>query len=112
MDLFNLFQYATALILVLALALLALLARRYGNNPQAFKQQLSAGKWASWKKWDFKAPEKRLSVVETLMLGPKQRLLIIRRDDVEHLVMLTADSSSVIETNIPPSTRLSGASTP
>ena len=112
MDLFNLFQYATALILVLALALLALLARRYGNNPQAFKQQLG-GKWSNWNKWDFKAPEKRLSIVETLMLGPKQRLIIIRRDNVEHLVVVTADSACVVENNIPaPSSKLSGAQTP
>jgi hypothetical protein len=112
MDLFNLFQYATALILVLALALLALLARRYGNNPQAFKQQLTdtLGK-GKWRKWDFKAPEKRLAVVETLMLGPKQRLIIIRRDNVEHLVMLTSDSTCVVENNIPASAP-SGASNP
>ena len=101
MDLFNLFQYATALILVLALALVALIARRYGNNPEALKQQLG-GKLGNWKKWEFKTPEKRLSVVETLMLGPKQRLLIIRRDNVEHLVMMTADSACVVETNVPP----------
>jgi flagellar protein FliO/FliZ len=112
MDLFNFFQYATALILVLALALLALLARRYGNNPQAFKNQLGLGKLGNWKKWEFKSPDKRLSVVETLMLGPKQRLIIIRRDNVEHLVMMTADSSCVVETNIPATTKLSGAPTP
>ena len=109
MDLFNLLQYATALLLVLALAVVALLVRRFGNNPQAFKDGL---KRTSWGKWDFKAPEKRLAVVETLMLGPKQRLLIIRRDNVEHLVMMTADSSCVVETNIPANTRLSGTAAP
>jgi flagellar protein FliO/FliZ len=112
MDLLNLFQYATALILVLALALLALLARRYGNNPQAFKQQLSPAKWNKWSKWKFKAPEKRLAVVETLMLGPKQRLIIIRRDNVEHLVVVTADSACVVENNIPASSKLSEAPAP
>ena len=111
MDLFNLFQYATALILVLALALVALIARRYGNNPEALKQQLG-GKWGNWKKWEFKAPEKRLAVVETLMLGPKQRLLIIRRDNVEHLVMMTADSACVVETNLPACAKTDGAPTP
>ena len=109
MDLFNLLQYTTALLLVLALAVVALLVRRFGNNPQAFKDGL---KGASWGKWDFKAPQKRLAVVETLMLGPKQRLIIIRRDNVEHLVMVTADSSSVVETNIPAASKPIGAPTP
>ena len=30
--------------------------------------------------------QKRLAVVETLMMGPRQRLFIIRRDNVEHLI--------------------------
>ena len=29
---------------------------------------------------------KRLAVVETLMVGPRQRLIIFRRDNVEHVV--------------------------
>ena len=53
-------------------------------------------------KWNFTAPQRRLVVVETLMVGPKQRLLIIRRDDVEHLVLAGADGATVIESNIPP----------
>jgi flagellar protein FliO/FliZ len=46
-------------------------------------------------------PDKRLHVVETLMLGPKQRLFIIRRDNVEHLVLSGPEGASVIESNIP-----------
>jgi len=106
MDLFNLLQYATALLLVLALAVVALLVRRFGNNPAAFKESL---KGKGWGKWDFKAPERRLAVVETLVIGPKQRLMIVRRDAAEHLVLVTADSSSVIEANIPASSTPSGA---
>ncbi len=109
MDLFNLLQYATALLLVLALAVVALLVRRFGSNPAAFKESFKA---KGWGKWDFKAQQKRLSVTETLMIGPKQRLMIIRRDNVEHLVMVTADSSSVIETNIPAASRITGTPTP
>ena len=44
---------------------------------------------------------KRLAVVETLMLGPRQRLIILRRDDVEHLVLSGPDGASVIESGIP-----------
>jgi flagellar protein FliO/FliZ len=98
MDLFNFFQYATALILVLALAAAALLVRRYGNNPAAFKQGLTT----KLGKWNFAAPERRLAVVESLMVGPKQRMVIIRRDNVEHLVFTTAEGATVIESNISP----------
>jgi len=44
---------------------------------------------------------RRLAVVETLMIGPRQRLLIIRRDGVEHLVLSGPDGTSVIEAGIP-----------
>src|SRR5690606_17954307 len=109
MDLLNLVQYATALLLVLALAAAALLIRRFGNNPQAVRDGL---KRSGWGKWDFKTPERRLAVVESLAVGPRQRLLIIRRDNAEHLILLTADSSSVIEPNIPATSRIAGPQTP
>ena len=46
---------------------------------------------------------RRLAVVETLMIGPRQRLLIIRRDGVEHLVLSGPDGTNVIEAGIPAS---------
>ena len=98
MDVINLMQYATALLFVLALAGVALLVKRYGNNPQAFRDGLG-GKLAG-KLGNFRLPERRLAVVETLMLGPKQRLLIVRRDTVEHLVLSGPDGATVIENNI------------
>ena len=45
---------------------------------------------------------KRLSVVETLPLDARRRIAIIRRDDTEHLVILSATGETVIETNIIP----------
>ncbi len=109
MDLFNLLHYVTALLFVAVLAGAAFLIKRYGQNPAAFKQGLSGkiggGKWG---KWNFAAPQRRLAVVESLMVGPKQRVLIIRRDDVEHLVFATHDSATVIEANISPSSTPSG----
>jgi flagellar protein FliO/FliZ len=96
MDLFNFFQYATALILVLALAAAALLVKRYGNNPAAFRDGLK-GKLGNW---NFTAPERRLAIVESLMVGPKQRVMIIRRDNIEHVVFATAEGATVIESNI------------
>ncbi len=47
------------------------------------------------------AMSRRLAIVETLMIGPRQRLLIIRRDGVEHLVLSGPDGTSVIESGIP-----------
>jgi hypothetical protein len=35
------------------------------------------------------------------MIGPKQRLFIVRRDNVEHLVLSGPEGASVIEANIP-----------
>ncbi|MEJ0043631.1 MAG: flagellar biosynthetic protein FliO [Rhizomicrobium sp.] len=44
---------------------------------------------------------RRLAVVETLTIGPRQRLMIVRRDDVEHVVLSGPDGTSVIESGIP-----------
>ncbi len=81
------FQFVFALIFVLALiALLALVARRFGlgyRTPTRGKR------------------ERRLSVVEILPIDPKRRLALIRRDSVEHLVLLGTGSELLIETGIP-----------
>ena len=85
MEFLDLFRYLGALLLVLALiGGAALAARKFGvpGVSRAF-------------------PDKRLHIVETLMVGPKQRLFIIRRDNVEHLVLSGPDGASVIEANIP-----------
>lgn len=43
---------------------------------------------------------KRLSVVDTLVLDQKRQLLIVRRDDVEHLILVGGPQDVVIETGI------------
>ena len=43
---------------------------------------------------------RRLGVVETAFLGPKHRLILVRRDDVEHLVLVGPSSSEVVESGI------------
>jgi flagellar protein FliO/FliZ len=96
MDVINLLHYLLALVFVLALVSAALLVKRFGNNPAAFKASLGV----KLGKWDFNAPERRLAVLETLVLGPKQRVLIIRRDNVEHLILIGPEGSSLIESNI------------
>lgn len=44
---------------------------------------------------------RRLSVVDSMMLDPKRQLLIIRRDNVEHLILTGGSQDVVIETGIP-----------
>ncbi|MBX6369526.1 MAG: flagellar type III secretion system pore protein FliP [Rhodospirillales bacterium] len=51
---------------------------------------------------------RRLAVVEVAPLDGKRRLVLLRRDDVEHLVVLGQESATVIETNISPPTRPAG----
>ena len=84
MEFIDLLRYFGALLLVLAMVGGAgLLARRFGV-PGVTKA----------------ASIKRLEIVETLMVGPRQRLIILRRDDVEHLVLSGPEGASVIESGI------------
>lgn len=49
----------------------------------------------------FKArPEPRLSVIEHANLDGKRKLVLIRRDDVEHLIMTGGPVDVVVETGI------------
>ena len=43
---------------------------------------------------------RRLGVVESAFLGPKHRLVLVRRDRVEHLVLIGPASSVVVESGI------------
>jgi flagellar protein FliO/FliZ len=54
--------------------------------------------------------DRRLAVVETLMIGPRQRLFIVRRDNVEHLVMSSPEGAHVIESGFcaPPTVKSDG----
>ena len=44
----------------------------------------------------------RLAVVEVKQLDVRRRLVLIRRDGVEHLLLLGATQDLLIESNIPP----------
>jgi flagellar protein FliO/FliZ len=75
-------RFALALILVLGLiTLLAWVLRRFGMG-----MKLQKGR--------------RLSVVEVQALGPRHRLILLRRDQVEHLVLVGPHSETVIENGI------------
>lgn len=45
-------------------------------------------------------PKKRLNIVEIMPVDAKRRLVLIRRDDKEHLIMLGAERDLLIEQNI------------
>lgn len=42
------------------------------------------------------APDKRLEVVERLTVDPKRSLLLVRRDNVEHLVLMAPEGNVVL----------------
>jgi flagellar protein FliO/FliZ len=78
-------RFILALLLVLGLlALAAVLLRRSGLGPKLSRSR-------------------RLAVLESLQVGPKHRLLLIRRDDIEHLLLLGPQGDRVVETHISPS---------
>lgn len=75
-------RFALALILVLGLiALLAWVLRRFRMGIKLQKGR-------------------RLAVVEVQSLGPRHRLILLRRDQVEHLVILGPHSETVVESGI------------
>src|SRR5690606_31236836 len=71
---------AVIIAIVLVLWLLKLLAKASGN--------VTRGR------------NRRLAVVDSLSLDPKRQLLIIRRDNVEHLILTGGPQDVVVETGI------------
>ncbi len=45
--------------------------------------------------------KRRLQVVESMPVDHRRRLMLVRRDDREHLILLGPDHAQVIETDIP-----------
>lgn len=85
MDFLEIGRFAGGLALVLGLiALCAVAARRFGFVPAARTRGQQA----------------RLGVVESTALDPKRRLVLIRRDGREHLLLLSPNRELVIESGI------------
>jgi flagellar protein FliO/FliZ len=86
MDGAQLVQFAVALVFVLALiAGAAAVARRFGLGSMPA----------------MKSRRRRLTVAEILPLDGRRRLVLIRRDDREHLIILGPNSETVVERFIP-----------
>ena len=80
-------RFVLALVFVLALiGLLAVIARRLGVG-------FPAGVIKS-------ASDRRIGVVEVSPLDSRRKLVLVRRDDVEHLLVLSPTEETVIERNI------------
>lgn len=86
-------RFVAALIFVLGLI---------GGTAWIFRHFKLAERWAS-----FAPAARRLQVIESLPLDPRRRLMIIRRDDTEHLIVLGANNETVVETDIVPPADLS-----
>jgi flagellar protein FliO/FliZ len=85
MDFSEIFRFVAALAFILGLiGICAVLARRFGLAPGA--TSISA--------------QKRLGIVEVRPIDARHRLLLIRRDGKEHLVMIGGDHPLLIESGI------------
>jgi flagellar protein FliO/FliZ len=87
MDFDTLILGVAALLFVIALVALVV---------WAFKAFFSKSNASSFRR----AREKRLGVVETAAVDAKRKLYLIRRDDVEHLVIIGGPVDVVVETGI------------
>lgn len=82
MDVDSYLRFILALVFVLALlGLLAVVARRAGLGYRAPVQ---------------KGRTRRLSVVEVMPLDARRRLVLVQRDDVEHLVLIGGTGADVV----------------
>ena len=80
------FRFILSLLLVLGLIVLCGWALRRFGNPARFGNR----------------GPKRLGVVETLPLDPRHRLVLVRRDGVEHLLLLGPTHALLVESAAAP----------
>lgn len=89
MDGLSLLRAIGALIFTLALLLgFAALLRRYGHRLGTLGMAMPSAK------------SKRLAVSEVLSIDARHRLMLVRRDDVDHLIVVGPAGTTVIEAKI------------
>jgi flagellar protein FliO/FliZ len=85
MDMDTYFRFSLALVFVIALFfVVALVLRRFGLGGVAATPRR----------------QRRVSVVEVTPLDAKRRLVLVRRDEVEHLLLLSTSGDQVVEAGI------------
>ena len=48
-------------------------------------------------RWSTPTRKRRLSITETLMLDPRRKVVIVRVDDAEHVLLLGAEREQVLD---------------
>ena len=87
MDFESYIRFALALTFVLALiGVLTAVARRFGFGYRSAPR---------------KTTDRRLSIVEVMPLDAKRKLVLVRRDSTDHLVLLGSGSELLVERGIP-----------
>ncbi len=85
MELSEILRFASALIFVVGLIVAcAWAAKRFGLVPTGRQTSLN----------------RRLAITETLAIDPKRKLVIVRHDDREHLLLL-GDQDTILEAGLP-----------
>ena len=86
-------RFLLALLFVIGLiGLLALLARRFGFGAVRLSPPFRGKN---------RGEPRRLAVVEVTNVDARRRLVLVRRDDTEHLVLLGVNGDLLVEGNIP-----------
>ncbi|MEM7620891.1 MAG: flagellar biosynthetic protein FliO [Pseudomonadota bacterium] len=86
----NIAQYIASFIFVMALiAITAWMLKRFLNQNGIPSIPM------------LKAKNSRLQILEVAIVDTQRRLVLVRRDDVEHLIMTGGTSELVIESDIP-----------
>ncbi|MBI1326883.1 MAG: hypothetical protein GC136_04490 [Alphaproteobacteria bacterium] len=80
-------KFTAGLLIVLALMGLLALGLRWWNEKRGFTTPLT-GK------------DRRLRIVEVLMLDTRHKAVLLQRDGTEHLVILGPNGETVVESNI------------
>ncbi|MEQ8326991.1 MAG: flagellar biosynthetic protein FliO [Parvibaculum sp.] len=86
MDFSEIFRFVAALAFIIGLiGLCAMLAKRFGLVPGGVTAPGS---------------QRRLGIVEVKQIDPKHRLVLIRRDGKEHLLLTGGEQALLVETGI------------
>jgi len=93
MEAMPIFKALISLVFVIALIGITALALRYFLGERFIRKNLG------------KISDKRLKIQDFLVIDAKRKLVLIKRDDVEHLILIGAEKETIVEANIKNSRR-------